>query len=294
MQHGRAGGSGVCVYASGGHGVVLTARHIYQASETRIAFPDGKSYRGESTLHHPDADLTAILFRYAGDPPAAVKVASEAPARGATVYKVGYPAVNGRADLDVRDGEVTGTDREHLRSTNLIRSGDSGGGVFDRGGNLVGICVNHFGDHRCNAVRTDVCYRFFNEVCLPRFRRRPSPPACPPGTPPSSPPSVVPPSTPAPDSGLAAKLDLILSRLDALEKRPPVAGLKGDPGPAGKDGRDGECGPKGDAGPAGPAGASADSTRIIALEKELIALREQIVILGGRAQRVRVVPAGEK
>ena len=319
---GRAGGSGVCIYARDGQGVVLTARHIYEVSTgkrvevagdiTKITFPDGRVFRSQSTLNHPSVDLACIYFEYPKEEklPAAY-LAKTPPARGAPVWKIGYPAVNGRAPMDVRDGKVVDplARGQYLHSTAFIRSGDSGGGVFDQRGYLVGITVMYEnGDHQCRAITTKVCYDFANGTCFPRLKtwinpqprqqpRPQQPPSMPPATQPPGgqlvPPTTAPPAQSPDYSGQLSQLlqsqQQILDRLAKLESRPGERGPAGPQGPKGDKGDPGERGIAGPAGAPGSPGKSLDDSRLLSLEKEIAELRAQL----GKAQRVRVVPADE-
>ena len=306
---GNAGGSGVCIYASAGQGVILTARHIYTASckavevasdITSVTFPDGRVYRSGSVLNHPRADLAAIFFEYKnGDKLPVAAMASSAPQRGSAVWKIGYPAVSGRAVMDAREGKVIDpvARGEYLHASALIRSGDSGGGVFDERGYLVGIAVMHEGDFQCRAVTTTTCYEFAHQTCFPRlknwFQPRPRPPAQQPQQPPQLPPSTMPPVQTLPQLPPATApidqdlLRQIIARLDKIEAQRAIPGPAGPAGAKGEPGERGTPGERGPAGPVGPEGKSVDDVRIATLEREIAELRVQL----GKVQRVRVVPS---
>ncbi len=82
--------------------------------------------------------------------------------------------------------------------------------------------------------------------------------------------------------GLSTQLKKLEARISLLEKRAPVAGPKGDPGPTGPKGNPGPAGPKGDPGPAGPKGdpgpqgVPADAARLDVLERRLAELAAQL------------------
>lgn len=305
-----AGGSAVCVYAQDGVGVMLTARHIYlrhatsYKADTAIVFPDGrKFYATEATAHArtgPDpqtTDLACLVFRYEGRAPMAVPVATAEPALGATVWQIGFPAAT-RGRQDIREGPVIKGPAGMVKANILIRSGNSGGGLFDSKGRLVGITVtSEDAQQNCQAVATTTCRRFYEETCLPLVGRRPprQPRPVPPpaeSAPPAGP-TAPPVAPPAPDNSAALKE--ILARLERIESIKAQPGPRGPAGPAGPGGPKGEQGPAGPAGPRGEPGAPADESRLAALEREIVALREQLKSIAAQPpQRVRVVPAGQQ
>lgn len=335
-----AGGSGVCIYAKDGVGVLLTARHIYlhrtkkwvdQATynaDTILKFPDGRQFRStqattlaqNSPWNPPLSDLAFVLFRYTGQAPMSIPIAKQTPAVGSEVWQIGYPAAE-KGRIDIRLGRVLRGEQGMVRASVLIRSGNSGGGLFDAQGYLVGITVTshtHDPNQYCNAVGTDTCRRFYEEQCLPLFRRKqpptpaptpftppvgggvPESPTAPPTMPPA--PGVYPPSAPVDGSGTSDLLRQIITRLDRLEQKPGTPGpqgergLKGEPGLPGKDGATGAVGPqgpKGDPGARGEKGepgSAIEEARILLLEQQIAELKTQV----GSKQRVRVVPAESK
>ena len=331
VRTGNGAGSGVCVWAREGTGLVLTARHIYDEKfrsvqagvvGASLTFPDGRQFRVAETFECKDADLSGMVFTYTGEAPRSVAVAMTPPTSRSSVWKVGYPALaNGSAPRDVRTGTVIGMDRMGLSFTNYIRSGDSGGGLFNKDGYLVGILIIAVGDQvrdgrgvhfqysRGIAVPTATVHDFTYNVCLPRLRGRNQPPSgrmLPPpdaDRPPALPPSNPPPATPSvPDYGPVLREMLetnkkLLERIERLEVKtgqPGPIGPKGDKGPAGEPGPKGPQGDKGDPGLQGPPGVS-DETRLIVLERELALLKQRLnEVQNSPPTRVRVVPAESK
>ena len=290
-----AGGSAVCVYAADGVGVMLTARHIYlrhattYKADTVIGFPDGRKFMATQATAHAytnrdpqTTDLACLVFRYSGKAPMAVEVATASPPLGSPVWQIGFPAAE-RGRQDVREGRVIRGPAGMVKADILIRSGNSGGGLFDNRGRLVGITVTSEGLYpHSQSVATETCRRFYEQTCLPLVGRRPRqpqpvPPSLEPAAPPTMPPAVAPPSTPppAPDAA-AATLALILARLERIEQAKSQPGPPGPAGPPGKDGANGAPGPQGPGGPVGPpgpAGRDADAAELAALKAELAALR---------------------
>jgi len=332
-----AGGSAVIVYAKQGKGLILTARHIFEAAgysrTVMIGIPTGERVTVGGVEHHPNADVSGVYVSYAGQDPPSVGVASADPPVGARVWKVGYPGLrDGTAPLDVRDGTVQWV-RQFQCSSALIRSGDSGGGVFDAKGQLVGIAVNHDArDPRqwCNAVPARTTYGFY-QTCWPKLGLRRQQPA-PQPTPPTAAPPPAPQPQPTPPNATDESLARLQAQVQSLETliRAMPAGPKGDRGergpvgPAGANGETGPAGPAGPQGPAGPAGPPGEGKPgpagpigprgatgpagpigpqgppgASADEARISALEAKILALeklleANRAQRIRVVPATDK
>ena len=306
-----AGGSAVCVFAEGGVGVMLTARHIYlrhatsYRADTVICFPDGRKFLATQATAHAQTnrdpqttDLACLVFRYTGKAPLAVPVATAEPAPGATLWQIGFPAAT-QGRQDIREGPCVPGPAGMVKARILIRSGNSGGGLFDNKGRLVGITVtSEDAAQNCQAVATTTCRRFYEQTCLPLVGRRPRPqqpqPVPPPAsTAPPAAPATPPAAPPAPDG--TAALEKILARLERIEAIKAQPGPPGPAGPAGARGPQGEGGPVGPRGPQGQPGAPADEARLAALERELAALREQLKSIAAQPpQRVRVVPAGQQ
>lgn len=278
-----AGGSAVCVHAADGVGIMLTARHIYlrhaasYRATTAIVFPDGRKFLATQatvhaqTGHDPQTtDLACLVFKYSGKAPLAVPVGTANPAVGSPLWQIGFPAAT-RGRQDIREGPCIRGPEGMVKARILIRSGNSGGGLFNNRGELVGITVtSEDADQNCQAVATLTCRRFYEQTCLPLIGRRPRQPSPrPPAVEPSAPP--VAPSAPpvaAPDN--ATVLGQILARLEAIEK------LKAQPGPSGPVGPAGSMGPRGEQGPAGPQGPkgeAADAGELTRLRAELAAIK---------------------
>lgn len=305
-SYGRSisGGSGTHL----GGGVVLTNRHVAgQGGLTAdVTFPAGRKYRGKVFAVCRYADMAGIYCPDASTEPAA-GLAAAVPQRGSPVYSAGYPGNAGR-QLVKKQGRIEGGAQVEWGMSNRLAmrcsSGDSGSGIFDAGGALVGVLWGGAGGETLCCTYSDT-KRFVNEECLPLRRPRTPPPSQPP-TPPISPLEPLPVIPPAgPD------YQAVLSELAKL--RADIAGIKLQPGPAGpagprgadglagKDGQPGQdgigkAGPVGPAGPAGPAGVAgqpgkdADPALIQSLISR-IAATEAARQSTTPATRVRVVPA---
>ena len=139
-----AGGSAVIIQCEGDKALALTAKHCVSGSRSRqglAALRDGRQCAAQVLATHPNTDLAAITLTVTGELPATAKLAQSSPTPGATLWKVGYPAVEGGQGLDVRTGNLVSMGT-WIRTTTYVRSGDSGGGYFTDEGKLVGIITH--------------------------------------------------------------------------------------------------------------------------------------------------------
>lgn len=276
-----AGGSGTNISKDG---LVITNAHVVgHERQARVNFPSGKSYVGSVILSDENKDLAAIKFEALE--PFTTVADQEAPA-GTAIWSIGYPL----GKYFQREGKVRGYrnaltmySQPAYRQIFLdcpVNSGDSGGGIFDTTGKLVGVTNAHgSGDPQQLGLGIGVVsVQEFLTRCQygncpgggcqpqqpyqPQFPRQPrgnippygpqspnTPPApSQPGTPqqPSSP-ATPPVQPPRDDSKLIEQID---KKFEELLKKIPA----GPPGPPGKDGQPGP------AGPAGPPGKDADTS----------------------------------
>jgi hypothetical protein len=278
-------GSGTCVSADG---LVLTCAHVVGGNRSAVVtFPTGERFTSSVVAADATDDLAALALD--GRAPAATAVAEAEPGPGETVWGVGYPRGAGPF---VHQGPCEGerdTPRPVLRVGYGVQPGDSGGGVFDSRGRLVGVVWGYYGGdegRHANAV-TLTCIRRF----LGRLRGSPATPA-PPAPPPPATPGPMPPPPAASD--LAAKVDALIASVEELKKIKAQPGPKGDPGPAGPKGDKGDKGDPGPQGSVGPPGPVAELPQLADLQNRVAALEQAIKNLGPAAkQRVRVVPADQ-
>lgn len=139
----QAAGSGVIISSDG---YIITNNHVVEdGDEINVVTSDGKSY--EATLVATDAKSDiGVLKIEATDLTAAVIGDSDKIQVGDKAVVIGNPL--GTLGGTVTDGIISATNREitinnesmNLLQTNAaINSGNSGGGLFDGNGNLIGI-----------------------------------------------------------------------------------------------------------------------------------------------------------
>jgi hypothetical protein len=240
------------------------------------------------------ADLAAIAFQADASTPW-VPVSPSEPARGETIWQVGYPLGQGPVN---RTGTVRGYESRTSTFSNLdlnlrIQKGDSGSGVFRADGSLCAVCWGSNVTTSC--VGTSDIRRFLAQRCLRWPQQQPTqpPPTLPPiaqPVPPMVPPiaqpvPTTPPAAPPIDLGpLRDQLAQVQRDIEALRQ----AQRPGDPGPQGPAGRDGQRGPPGPPGPPGR-DATDSAAQIAALQARIEALEKQLAGLSG-SMRIRVAP----
>ena len=274
-----SGGSGTHL----GNGLIITNRHVAGrvGRMATVTFQGGKQYRGEVVLVCQYADLAAIHAKDAAAEPMAA-LAEAVPPAGTAVYSAGYPGYTNRGQgrtLTEKLGRMIGGAHVEWGRSNRIEmrcsSGDSGSGIFDSSGSLVGVLWGGSNGETMACTYADTS-RFIKEQCINLWvgggigtARRPA-----------QPPITQPPPTPDIAVSLISRLERLESSLSDIRNRPVIAGPPGKdgaPGPPGKDGLPGASGP-----PYDPAIVNSLIERISALERQKI--------VPSPATRVRTVP----
>ena len=142
-------GSGV-VIAEGGY--VLTNNHVVEdGSAWKVLMPDGTKVDATVTGTDPAMDLAVLQVTERADELTPVSVgSSESLPVGSTVIAIGNPGGEILANT-VTQGIISGLERTSMSASNTTRNvnyiqhdatinnGNSGGGLFDYQGNLIGI-----------------------------------------------------------------------------------------------------------------------------------------------------------
>jgi hypothetical protein len=124
-----------------GNGLFLSVAHFDVPTETkaRVIFPNRYAVTFVVVNRPSLGDLAALVsFDDRCAKEASVKLANASARENETIWKVGYPRARGR---DLKRGAMLRSAEDHL--SNLVRldaaKGDSGGGVFDGQGKLIGV-----------------------------------------------------------------------------------------------------------------------------------------------------------
>lgn len=152
-------GSGTIIARNGTTIRVLTAKHVATFGSLTIRFEDGTRVAAHLLSSMPDRDLAVVE----ADVPAALApslhaaiVAAPRAQDAVHVWGSGLngpafePGAVGSVGADLPDGAAHG---RYALACNLCHEGDSGGGVFDTQGRLVGVYIGYFSG---NAERISV------------------------------------------------------------------------------------------------------------------------------------------
>ncbi len=134
-------GSGTLVdITDDGHeGLVLTCAHLFSegTGDVLVRFAEGKTHRARVIDVDRQADLAALAI---ADPRGSPVAVAEAIDRNTPLHACGYgPRGVYRCAVGSQAGQSASEGRLNLLVTGTVRSGDSGGGVFDSQGRLVGV-----------------------------------------------------------------------------------------------------------------------------------------------------------
>ncbi len=137
----RSLGSGTLVHTTDdrGEGLILTCAHLFRegTGELLVTFADGRSHGAKLVEIDHQADLAALaIARPAAEP---VEIAPTVD-RGATLRACGFgPGGRYRCAVGPVVGQASDVGQVSLMIADGVRSGDSGGGVFDEQGRLVAV-----------------------------------------------------------------------------------------------------------------------------------------------------------
>jgi len=214
-------GSGtlVDVTSDGSQGLVLTCAHLFRegVGQLVVEFPGGKRHGARLVaIDHP-ADLAALAIANPTSEPVRVNLF---PTNGEPLRACGFGSQgNYRCITGNIIGEAVAEGQHSLQIAGAVRSGDSGGGVFDREDNLVavtwgerdgvtyathGVPLKQFLDRVLGKRMSVVCH---NGVCRPG-----------PSTVPQQRPTLSPPPRDNALPQLAARISELDQRINQLEQ----------------------------------------------------------------------------
>ena len=187
-------GSGTVVACEGGLSLVVTNRHVVPDRGGGVVVTlGGTKYAVKYHAAHPDPAVDLALLTVAGELPTA-EVGDAEPAAGTELRQWGYEYRGGGKPVP-KHGRAVAHAGANLHSTMPCESGDSGCGVFDDRGRLVGVNHGYVGTpgNRGDAlaVRLNVLRAFLRDragAVFPKLAGRlggPPPPAAAPTPKPS-------------------------------------------------------------------------------------------------------------
>ena len=255
-------GSGTLIDRDHKYGVVLTCAHLFveggdlefvnSPKNIRVVFRDGKQHYGQCIRYNKHSDLAAIRI----STPWAKPVALAEPSRGEQLHSTGFgPDGNFQNKNGAAVGEANTPGQMSIVTSFPSRSGDSGGGLFNRQDQLVGVVWGSAQGQTYSSFRTPLrnfLHRAFTGRSAPKIFVpnncpggvcRPQQPNCPNGQCP-----LVPQPPVRPDPGdstsivdprwetYAQRIDALEAKLELIERTPGPMGPPGPPGPAGPQG----------------------------------------------------------
>lgn len=133
-------GSGTLIARNAATGLILTCSHLFDDSSTDIvaAFPDGSRFGGRLVDRDSANDLAALLIKRPDSEPIGVDDSEPAGALTACGYGSDgrFRPATGSIDGMV---QAVGASFPSVKITSAVRPGDSGGGVLNAAGLLVGV-----------------------------------------------------------------------------------------------------------------------------------------------------------
>jgi len=145
-------GAGTIVAVEGTTVRIVTAKHVATFGALTVRLPDGTKVAAHVVEASPDRDLAVIEAKTTPDLAAGLHVAPIADATSQTTIHVWGSGLNGpelepgrvaRVGAPMPDGDPRG---RFAIACDLCHEGDSGGGVFDERGRLVGVYIGYFED----------------------------------------------------------------------------------------------------------------------------------------------------
>ena len=136
-------GSGVIISSDG---LIITNNHVVSGANTiKVTLKDGTQYDAKLIGTDPDSDIAVIKIEATGLPCALVgdsdklEVGDEVVAVGNPLGELGGTVTNGIISALSRDVNIDGTEMSLIQTNAAVNPGNSGGGLFNMYGGLIGI-----------------------------------------------------------------------------------------------------------------------------------------------------------
>lgn len=136
-------GSGVIISSDG---LIITNNHVVSGANTiKVTLKDGTQYDASLVGTDSDSDIAVIKIDATGLPCALVgnsdklEVGDEVVAVGNPLGELGGTVTNGIISALSRDVNISGTEMTLIQTNAAVNPGNSGGGLFNMYGELIGI-----------------------------------------------------------------------------------------------------------------------------------------------------------
>ncbi len=211
-------GSGTLIDRTGDgrEGLILTCAHLFHegVGSIVVTFADGRTHGAKLVDADRQADLAALAIANPRAEPAQVSLAESQQGR---LFACGYgPRGVYRCAVGPRIGQASDVGQLSLLIADPVRSGDSGGGVFDRQGRLVAVIWGESGGVTYASYGRPL-QKFLSRVL---GRRTPVATGCPGGVCPRQGPTLLKPIAQGPSEPLLESPSIVAGRRwDEIEKR---------------------------------------------------------------------------
>ena len=163
------GGSGL-IWSS--EGLILTNAHVVRTPAPTVTLPDGRELPAQVRARDPQRDLALLAVKASGLPTLPLGE-TEHLRPGTWVLAIGHPwgvanavtagvIIGGGVDMP----ELTGTQRDWLMVSLVLRPGNSGGPLVDAAGRLLGVNTIMTGPAVGGAVPVHVVRQFLQQATL--------------------------------------------------------------------------------------------------------------------------------
>lgn len=149
LSNGTSAGSGIIISVAQNNSYILTCQHVVEdATDIKIILANGTKYDAHYVGGLPDQDIAVIKIAVtSGLTHAVIRDIDQAPLRmGEDAIAIGNPlgslggtVTKGIISSTAREINIEGTVMTLLQTDASINSGNSGGGLFDKNGYLIGV-----------------------------------------------------------------------------------------------------------------------------------------------------------
>lgn len=166
-------GSGVLFSGGDSCTFVVTCNHVIESSKTiRVTLNNGDSYFADIIGTDIQTDLAVLRIAAAGLPTVTLPANDTPLLLGQTVIAIGNPlgvlsnsVSSGVVSALTRNVKIEGVRMELLQMDASVNSGNSGGGLFDINGQLIGIVNAKSADYSVEGIGFAIPFKTVTSVC---------------------------------------------------------------------------------------------------------------------------------